>query len=313
MLSRIADSLFWLNRYMERADGLLRVVSTHYILSFDKDVNGNLTWRPVLEMFSVTPDEEIAIIENDTAASLKKLITDTANDNSLKMIMSRARENARGVQDHLTKEVWEEVNSVYHTINQPSLSYRLNSSEAIEVLGLFTRHSVMYAGITDITMARGTGWHFMNLGKYIERCLEAIVLISKQYKLIDYKLDEMRDIMQWRYLLMSLSGYELHLKTYGSSNYNYNVMHQILFNEEFPHSVLYSLSRIERHLAEVIKENGAGENAHLMRHLGRIHSKVRYMDTESLNDHTLPHFLEDIRQELVIFARKLAQNFFSYS
>lgn len=313
MLSRIADSLFWLNRYMERADGLLRVVSTHYILSFDKDVNGNLTWRPVLEMFSITPDEEIALIENDTAASLKKLITDTANDNSLKMIMSRARENARGVQDHITKEVWEEVNSVYHVINQPSLNYRLNTSEAIEVLGLFTRHSVMYAGITDITMARGTGWHFMNLGKYIERCLEAIVLISKQYKLIDYKLEEIRDIMQWRYLLMSLSGYELHLKTYGSSNYNYNVMHQILFNEEFPHSVIYSLTRIERHLTEVIKENSSGENAHLMRHLGRIHSKVRYMDTELLTEHTLPQFLEDIRQELVIFARKLAQNFFSYS
>ncbi|MRG44648.1 alpha-E domain-containing protein [Chitinophaga sp. SYP-B3965] len=313
MLSRIADSLYWLNRYMERADGLLRVVSTHYILSFDKDVNGNLTWRPVLEMFSITPEEEIAAIENDTGASLKKLITDTTNDNSLKMIMSRARENARGVQDHITKEVWEEVNSVYHLMNYSSLEGRLGSYEAIEVLGLFTRHSVMYAGVTDITMARGTGWHFMNLGKYIERCLEALVLISKQYALINYKLDEMRDIMQWRYLLMSLSGYELHLKTYGSSNYNYNVIHQILFNEEFPHSVIYSLARIERHLAEVIKQNNSVDNANLMRHLGRIHSKVRYTDMESLNDQTLPQFLEDIRGELVVFARRLAQNFFSYS
>lgn len=313
MLSRIADSLYWLNRYMERADGLLRVVSTHYILSFDKDVNGNLTWRPVLEMFSITADEEITAIENDTGASLKKLITDTTNDNSLKMIMSRARENARGVQDHITKEVWEEVNSVYHLMNYSSLDGRLDSYEAIEVLGLFTRHSVMYAGITDITMARGTGWHFMNLGKYIERCLEALVLISKQYALINYKLDEMRDIMQWRYLLMSLSGYELHLKTYGSSNYNYNVIHQILFNEEFPHSVIYSLARIERHLAEVIKENSSVENANLMRHLGRLHSKVRYTDMESLNDQTLRQFLEDVRGELVVFARKLAQNFFSYS
>lgn len=313
MLSRIADSLYWLNRYMERADGLLRVASTHYILSFDKDVNGNLTWRPVLEMFSTTSDEEITAIENDTGASLKKLITDTTNDNSLKMIMSRARENARGVQDHITKEVWEEVNSVYHLMNYSSLEGRLANYEAIEVLGAFTRHSVMYAGITDITMARGTGWHFMNLGKYIERCLEALVLISKQYALINYKLDEMRDIMQWRYLLMSLSGYELHLKTYGSSNYNYNVIHQILFNEEFPHAVIYSLARIERHLAEVIKQNNSVENANLMRHLGRIHSKVRYTDMESLNDHTLPQFLEEVRIELVTFAKKLAQNFFSYS
>jgi uncharacterized alpha-E superfamily protein len=198
-------------------------------------------------------------------------------------------------------------------MNYSTLEARLANYEAIEVLGAFTRHSVMYAGITDITMARGTGWHFMNLGKYIERCLEALVLISKQYALINYKLDEMRDIMQWRYLLMSLSGYELHLKTYGSSNYNYNVIHQILFNEEFPHAVIYSLARIERHLAEVIKENNSLENANLMRHLGRIHSKVRYTDMETLNDHTLPQFLDDVRIELVTFARKLAQNFFSYS
>ena len=62
MLSRIADSLFWLNRYMERADGLLRVTTTHYILSLDKDVNGNLTWKPLLEMFTRDTPEELSLL-----------------------------------------------------------------------------------------------------------------------------------------------------------------------------------------------------------------------------------------------------------
>lgn len=313
MLSRIADSLFWLNRYMERADGMLRVVSTHYILSFDKDVSVNFTWKPVLEMFSSTPEEEMADIENNTGEVLQKLITDTENANSLKIIMSHARENARGVQDHITKEVWEEVNSVYHLMNQPGIGKRLAGDQAMEVLDLFTRHSVLYNGITHITMARGTGWSFMNLGKYIERCLEAIVLINKQYQLIHYNFDEVRDIMQWRHLLMSLSGYELHLKTYGSSNYNHNVLHQVLFNEEFPHSVLYSLSRIERHLKEVASGNDTKSNAALLRCFGRLYSKVRYTDMESLNRQTLQQFLEEIRLDLLHFTKRLAQHFFSYA
>lgn len=298
---------------MERADGMLRVVSTHYILSFDKDVSGNPTWKPVLEMFSTMPEEEITVIESNTGLVLQKLISDTENTNSLKMILHRARENARGVQDHITKEVWEEVNSVYHLMNQPGISNRLTGDKAMEVLDLFTRHSVLYNGITHITMARGTGWSFMNLGKYIERCLEAIVLINKQYQLIQYNYDEVKDIMQWRYLLMSLSGYELHLKTYGSSNYNYNVLHQVLFNEEFPHSVLYSLSRIERHLKEVASGNSSENNAALLRCFGRLYSKVRYKDMESLNPQTLQQFLEEIRLDLLQFTKQLTQHFFSYA
>ncbi|MEP7317801.1 MAG: alpha-E domain-containing protein, partial [Panacibacter sp.] len=84
MLSRIADSLFWLNRYMERADGLLRVMKTNYTLSLDKGVNSNLTWRPVMEIFTHQQEAQIARLENDTDATLRLLLTDTKNANSLK-------------------------------------------------------------------------------------------------------------------------------------------------------------------------------------------------------------------------------------
>lgn len=313
MLSRIADSLFWLSRYMERAEGLLRVTSTHYILSLDKDVNGPLTWQQVLETFTTCNENEIAGITHNTGAALQKLLTDTTNSNSLKVIIGRARENARGIQDYVTKEVWEEVNSVYHLVQQPSLNKRLSDYEAADVLDMFTRHSVLYTGITDITMARGIGWSFMNLGKYIERCLETIILTNKQYQLIHYKVDEMKDIMLWRHLLMSLSGYELHLKTYRSSLYNHDVLHQVLFNEEFPHSVVYSLGRIDRHLQDVTRKNTSDENAALMRCFGRLYSKVKHTDLEVLNNHNLQQFLEELRNDLLHFTKLLSQNFFSYA
>jgi uncharacterized alpha-E superfamily protein len=313
MLSRIADSLFWLARYMERAEGLLRVTSTHYLLSLDKDANGAQTWQPVIETFTSTTEEEINTVAQHSGAALKKLLTDPANPNSLKAIIGRARENARGIQDYVTKEVWEEVNSFYHLINQPSLDNRLSNYEAADILDLFTRHSVLYTGITDITMSRGIGWGFMNLGKYIERCLETIILTDKQYALNHYKVDEMKDIMQWRHLLMSLSGYELHLKTYRSYLYNHDVLHQVLFNEDFPHSVIYSLGRIERHLQDVTRKNYSEENAALIRYFGRLHSKVKHLDLDQLNNQTLQPYLEELRHDLLHFTRMLSQKFFSYA
>ncbi|HTJ13036.1 MAG TPA: alpha-E domain-containing protein [Dinghuibacter sp.] len=313
MLSRIADALFWLNRYMERADGLLRVAATHYTLSMDKDVNGTMTWQPMLELFTRATPQEAATLGNDTEAVLKKILTDTTNTNSLRVIVSRARENARGVQDHITKEVWEAVNSIYHLAEGRGFEDQLSSYGALNVMEQFSRHCVLYTGITDITMPRGVGWSFMNLGKYLERSLEALALTNKQFELIQYDLSDTRDIVQWRYLLLSLSGYELYLKTYRSPHYTLNVLHQVLFNEHFPHSLLYSLTRLERHLRNVVKENRSADSEALVRHFGRIHARVRYMDLENINGRTLQEFFAELRQDLLQFSKRLSQHFFSYS
>ena len=282
MLSRIADSLFWLNRYMERADGMLRVMKTHYIMSLDKGVNGNITWRPVIEIFTTGDDKKIAALENDTAAVLQHLIVNTENNNSLRVLLSRARENARGVQDHITKEVWEQVNQAYHAVNRNALQQRLSGDSALKEIESLSQLCVLYTGITDITMPRGSGWSFMNLGKFLERSLETIVLSEKQCCGENNSINVPRDIMEWRYLLLCLSGYELHLKTYRTANYNYNVLHQVLFNQDFTRSVLYSLSRIEKYLHDVLKENNLPENDALLRRFGRLYSSTRNFGSVSL-------------------------------
>ena len=142
MLSRIADSLFWLNRYMERADGMLRLAATHYIFSLDKDVSGTMTWMPVMEIFTDSEEDYLRSMENNTEACLKRLLMDTTNTNCLKTLVNRARENARGAQDHITKEVWEEVNQMYHLVNQPSLQQKIDSFLGLEVMEPLIKHTV---------------------------------------------------------------------------------------------------------------------------------------------------------------------------
>ena len=313
MLSRIADSLFWLNRYMERSDGMLRLAGTHYIFSLDKDVNGTSSWKPVLEIFTESEDEYLDSIENSTEESLKHLLLDTSNTNCLKTLVNKARENARGVQDLITKEVWEEVNQMYHLINQSDMHHKIDSYRGLEVMEPLIKHTVLYTGITDITMPRGTGWCFMNLGKYIERCLQTIAFTEKQLEITNFKEADTNDLLQWKYLLFSLSGYELHVKTYRTSNHNYNVLHQVLINENFTRSVMYSMQRIELYLNKIIGNEINEERAALLRDFGRLFSKVRYMELDSLNKETVPVFFEDIKAGLVEFNQRVVQHFFSYS
>ncbi len=313
MLSRIADSLFWLNRYMERADGMLRLASTHYIFSLDKDVQRTTNWRHVMEIFTDSEEEYLLSIENDTEKCLKRLLLDTTNTNCLKTLVNRARENARGAQDHITKEVWEEVNSMYHLVNQPFLQQKIDSFSGLEVMEPLIKHTVMYTGIADITMPRGTGWCFMNLGKYIERCLQTIAFVESQLEITQFREKDTNDLLQWKYLLFSLSGYELHVKTYRSGNHNYNLLHQVLINENFTRSLMYSLQRIEHYLNKIIRNNINEERAALLRCFGRIFSKVRYLELDSLTKDAVPVFFEDIKTDMVEFNQKVVQHFFSYS
>src|SRR5450631_3828140 len=198
MLSRIADSLFWLNRYMERADGMLRLAATHYIFSLDKDAIRSMTWMPVMEIFTDSEEEYLKSIENNTEQCLKRLLLDATNTNCLKILVNKARENARGAQDHITKEVWEEVNQMYHLVNQPFLEHKIDSYLGLEVMEPLIKHTVMYAGITDITMPRGTGWCFMNLGKYIERCLQTIAFVQSQLELNNFIKTDTSDLLKWK-------------------------------------------------------------------------------------------------------------------
>ncbi|HRB68434.1 MAG TPA: alpha-E domain-containing protein, partial [Chitinophagales bacterium] len=103
MLSRIADSLFWMNRYVERAEGMLRMLKINYATSLDKSENENYDWHSVLDIFTYLNDEEKLKIKDDTQAVLKYIITDKTNENSIRSIITKARENARGLQDHITK------------------------------------------------------------------------------------------------------------------------------------------------------------------------------------------------------------------
>ncbi len=313
MLSRIADSLFWLQRYMERTDGMLRLIKTSYILSFDKVQANGITWKPVLKIFTQLSDEEIETLQTNDTAVLQYMFTDSTNQNSLKVIITRARENARGVQDQITKEVWEQVNQLYHLVNNPSLKEKLAGPDAIVIIDNFISHSDQLCGITDSTMPRGQGWNYMNLGKFTERCLSTVEFTNIFFQYVNFDLTKEQDILYWRSLLLALSGYELHLKNYTNQNHNSNVAQQVLFDKNFPRSLYYALDRAHKYLCDVTETNPVEGTPPLCRSFGRLHSYVKFSDLEIVSKTGMEPFLKEIRKELNEFSRMLGQTYFSYS
>lgn len=311
MLSRIADSLFWLNRYIERSDCLVRLVYVHYILSLDRSANTS-SWQPVLEVCTTATPDEVKAIEYDAPAVLRKILLDDKNENSIRCILNKARENARGAQDHITKEVWETVNGMYHFANQANLAAKLKTDGALKVIDAFAKSSVMFAGIADNTMSRGLGWNFLQLGKFIERCFQTIAITNKQLDGNNFENGKGSDILEWRYLLFSLSGYELYLKTHNSPDHTAGVLQQIFLDENFTRSIVYSLIRISHYLENImiIHED---QNKELKRSFGKLFSKVRYLDIQTTSVGELQKLLKEINGDLFAFSKEIGQFYFSYS
>ena len=313
MLSRVADGMFWLNRYMERTDGILLTLNTLYILSLDKETNDYQGYKPLLEYYSDLSYNEITKVQYDTNFVLNYILCDVKNPNSVKNLITKSRENARGSQDKITKELWEHINSMYHFINAPELPEKLKTTEAMTILASLNKNFLLYNGIFHVTMPRGLGWCFSSIGKHIERCLQTISMTDAYYAPIKYNLDGNEDLLYWRKLLLSLSGYELYLKSYRNIPHNRKVVQHLIFNPDFAHSVVYTLNLIETYLECVFKDNMLSEARSMRNQFGRLKSAVDFTDYQHLTNKQLEEVLKNTKTELIQFSVDFSKLFFSYT
>jgi uncharacterized alpha-E superfamily protein len=313
MLSRVADGMFWLNRYMERTDGMLLTLSTSYILSFDKETDDCQGYKPLLKYYTNLSSDQINEVQNDTAFVLKYIICDSNNHNSVKNLVIKARENARGSQDKITKELWEHINSLYHYMNSPELPRKLGSSDALKVVNKLNKELLLYNGILHVTMPRGLGWSFSSIGKLIERCLQTISMTQSYYIPINYNLDGNEDVMYWKRLLLSLSGYELYLKSYSNIKHNRKIVQHVIFNPDFAHSVIFTLDLIDQYLNSLVKDSELSEARTLYNQFGRLKSYIAYTDYHHMTNQQLEEVLETTKKQLNQFSVDFSKLFFSYT
>ncbi|MEI9918219.1 MAG: alpha-E domain-containing protein [Bacteroidota bacterium] len=311
MLSRVADSLFWMSRYMERTDSLLRILKINH--QTGQDDPEQLTWRPVLRLFTQLSEEECITMEKNSRRVMLYMVCDRENTNSVFNMVTRARENARGVQDNITKELWQTLNEFYHRVRDPQLEYSLRSEDPVSTLDWLIRQCVVYYGVADLTMFRGEGMSFMGLGRFLERAIQTATILEVKFSDISYDLDRITDTTYWKHLLMSISGYALYLKRYRSAFEARNVVDQTIFNVDFPRSILYSLNQLHRYFGRLKSDrNGEGfYKVDLM--IGKVRSKVQYSDFESVSSTGLHDYLDGLTRDLDEVAVNLNKYYFATS
>lgn len=215
MLSRVASSLYWLSRYVERSDGILRMIKINYASS--QDTIQEFTWNPVLRLYSGGDEEEISKVKTDSRSVIEYLLFNRNNPNSILNIITLARENARSVQEHIAKDLWQCLNDYYHTVKDPKLLWYVQKDDPLTALDILVKQVMLYYGTADSTMERGELRSFMSIGKYLERSIQSIDILDTKFNSINSDPDLLTDTSYWKHLLLSLGGYELYLKSYRGS------------------------------------------------------------------------------------------------
>ena len=207
MLSRVANNLFWMDRYMERSYGLLNLIKTNYNSTLDSGdySSWNNIQKTYMGIYESKPNDEYL----DTISIINNMLFDPENPNTMANIVIRARENARSVQEHISRELWLSVNKYYLHISDVNLSINFQNSDPIEFVNEMLQFNHIYYSVADITQERGNAYCFMNLGKYLERVVQSIEFLSLRIINLNDKDQKLSESFFWKNLLISIGGYQL--------------------------------------------------------------------------------------------------------
>ena len=296
MLSRVAYNIFWMSRYIERTNGMLRLLRTNYISSQD-EVN-NFSWRSVLRLYSDVSPAQTEMIEMQSSRVLDHLVLDFNNTSSVCNNIYKARENARAVQDHISKEVWQCLNDYHHLVRDSVIHNQIKYGDPVTAFDNLIRHGMLYYGTVDTTMARGEGFNYLHVGRFLERAILSIDMLNARLTELGYNLQQPIEAPALRYLLYSLSGYELYLKTYRGKMATSSVVEQILYNPNFSHSVLYCLQQLTRFFERLQGESLPENYREVEFQIGKSRNNIRYSNMQEADSITLKSFLEKTRNEI---------------
>ena len=311
MLSRVAEAIYWMSRYIERAENVARFISVNLNLQMDTARGEAEQWLPLV----VTAGDEKPFSERfDTPSKenvLHFLTFDRENPNSIISSVRAARENARSVREVISGEMWEHINRFYLTMKdsdgpQAALRNTAVFYEQIRVSGQ------QFMGITDATMTHGTAWHFCRMGRLMERADKTSRILDVKYYLLlpnPSDVGTTLDDVHWSALLQSASGLEMYRQRYGLISPS-NVVRFLLLDREFPRAVLYCLTKANESLHAVSGAALGGYSNSPEQILGQLRSELAYMRAEDIIERGLHEFVDNLQGRLNRVGDAIFETFF---
>ena len=298
MLSRVADSIYWLNRYIERAENVARFVDVNLNLMLDLPGGMPQQWQPLV---SVTGDLElfnsrynVANIEN----VIQFLTFDCNNSNSIISCLQKARENARSIREVISSEMWEEINSFYLMMKEASSQASLSALP--KVFSQVKMASHRFAGVMDATMSHNEGWHFGQLGRLLERADKTTRILDVKYFLLLPSAEWVGtplDRIQWIALLKSASAYEMYRKCEHHITPS-TVAEFLILDRQFPRSIYFCLWQAEQCLHEITQTPTGTWCNSAEKSLGKLCSQLGYLTIEDIIQSGLHEFLNQMQTSI---------------
>jgi len=240
VLSRVANSIYWMSRYLERAENVARFIAVNVHLMLDMGLDpDNTQWQPLV----ITTGDDADFNKRYKEATEKNVVHfltfDPKNMNSILSCIQLARENARTVREIISSEMWVQINELYHFVQKHSRKRRVDDLQAFYSHIRLASHLI--TGLCENTMSHGEGWHFAQIGKMLERADKTARMLDVKYFLLlpnpDY-VDSPYDAVQWGAVLKSANAFEMYRKLFHRIHYK-EVTEFLIFDREFPRSMSY--------------------------------------------------------------------------
>jgi uncharacterized alpha-E superfamily protein len=299
MLSRIAESLFWIGRYIERSDGTARILDVHLqLLLEDPWIEENLACQSLLHLMGSAAPTDRLLTRKDVLATLA---VDRAHPASIAFSVKAARENARRAREIVPTELWECLNTT-----SARMPRKVASEKTHDFFGWVRERAALAVGIVESGVSRDEAWHFFNLGRSLEQADMTARLLATR------SLTEASG-PSWTTILRSCGAYEAYLRTYRGVPSARNAAEFLLLDRLFPRSIVFSVTRAEQCLREMEpRTDRVGVSDEAQRVLGQIRSQLEYRPIQDiLGD--LPRQMDLVQEATSAASEAIGERYFPTS
>ena len=313
MLSRVADSIYWMSRYIERAENVARFIDVNLNLMLDLPVGSTQQWQPLVDITGDTAGFEKRYGTAATQQNVVQFLTfDPDNVNSILSCLRAARENARSVREIISSEMWEQLNEFYLLVNSAAANVS-SLKDPHELFASVKMSSHQLAGVTDATMTHNEGWHFSRLGRQLERADKTSRIVDVKYFLLLPTVADVGttfDDIQWAAVLRSASAFEMYRKRHGRIAPD-RIVEFLLVDSEFPRAVQCCLMAA-RESVHAITGTPAGMFRNAVEQLlGELCSELAYVQVDDLISEGLHEYLDQLQTKMNRVGIGISETFFA--
>jgi uncharacterized alpha-E superfamily protein len=311
LLSRVADSVYWMARYIERAENVARFIGVNLHLHLDLPLEPAHQWQPLID---TSGDAEVfrqSYGQASQASVIKFLALDAANPNSIYSCLRAARENARSVRETISSGMWEQINSMYLQIqSQRAMPGHEWLTEVLRDIRLACQ---LFQGITDATMSHDEAWHFLHLGRMMERADKTSRILDVKYFMLlpsATYVGTPYDDLHWSAVLKSVSGFEMYRKKHGRISPR-SIVDFLVMDREFPRAIHHCIHGVDECLHAITGTRMGWFHYPSEQLMGLLRAELDYTSVDNIIHDGLHEYLDKLQGKMNAIGNSLHNDFFA--